>query len=199
MNNGRHNDGVKGADRDRDGLGLIGMPDARPTTRVRMFGLILGLHGLGLMLAILAGLTAWLISRQISWAAAVLAIGIVGDEVLLTILLRRLVPDLAILSERIAAVTDLLETQGRLIAEQEGHLTILQAALADSAVFKQAWGMLHRQAKPNLEALATRLEEAEAALPDMAPQTKAWVSEVRRLASHVQASVESLANDMVWR
>jgi hypothetical protein len=75
----------------------------------------------------------------------------------------------------------------------------LQAALNDQRVRQHISGTLSQQATPKLAALVDGLEQTEASLPDMLPQTRAWVAEIRRLAAHAQAHVQALSDEVAWR
>ena len=112
---------------------------------------------------------------------------------------RRLDREIVQLGQLATAMMGLFEAQGRLMDDQQHQIGRLQSALSDNTVFKQVWGRLSEQARPNLEVLVERLEQAHDLLPEMVPQTRAWVSEIRRLADHAQASLDSLADQVTWR
>ena len=126
-----------------------------------------------------------------------LALGV--NEYMLWRIQRRLDREILHLGQIAAAMTGVLEAQDRLSEDQQQQIANLESALSDNTVYKQVWGRLSEQTRPNLEALVERLQQAQDLLPEMVPQTRAWVSEIRRLADRAQASLDSLADQVTWR
>jgi hypothetical protein len=93
----------------------------------------------------------------------------------------------------------LVDLQAKSLSEQEAQVVRLRAALGDDRLRDQIWREIDREMTPRLEAVVDRLEEAEASLPDMLHQTRAWMNEVRRLATQAQASVESIRDEVAGR
>lgn len=154
-----------------------------------------------------------LVILLMSLAGVVLAVGLANplpgvglmllamavNETMLWQVERRRDREVAHLGQVASAMMSVLEAQDRLIEDQQHQTANLESALSENTVFKQVWGRLSEQARPNLEALVERLEQAQDLLPEMVPQTRAWVSEIRRLADHAQASLDSLEDQVTWR
>jgi hypothetical protein len=168
-------------------------------TRCISLRTILLVNALALGIVGSVGTILILMFHRTAWAAVWMFLGLLADEVLLYWLLRQRRASTEQLEDLTSSLLATLDAQARAISEQQRQIAGLQARMADEPIRRQVSGMLSRHAKPNLASLVDRLEEAEASLPDMLPQTRAWVSEVRRLATRAQAHVQALSDEVAWR
>jgi hypothetical protein len=151
----------------------------------------------GIALALVGGGAAILIlalGHHPLWAVIWIAAGLLACEIVLAWSLHRR-PGCK-LDGVARSLIDVLDAQAQALDAQGREIARLQETLADTPGLGQVRGVLAAQTTPNLSSLIDRLAQAEESLPDMLPQTRAWVAEVRRLATHAAAQVEALRDEV---
>lgn len=151
--------------------------------------LLSAVGGIGVVLAV--GLL------QPEWACAWLIAGSFASELLLYRLLctrpRHSTADLDYLT---SSLSRLMEEQAMTIEHENRELAAICTAVADQEQTRKAWCELTQRATSNLSSLVGGLEQAEASLPGMLTQTRAWVAQTRDLAVQIQTQVEGLADEV---
>ncbi len=157
-------------------------------------------HGVLLGVAIAGGAVLALGLGLTVLGLAAVVLGLAASEALLLgALRRREAAERRELGALEASLRGLVDAQGLAVRSQESQIANLQAALGESSIRAYVRGELNREAAPRLEAVISRLEQAEAVVPELASQTRAWVSEVRRLATQAQAHVQTLGEERAGR
>jgi hypothetical protein len=144
--------------------------------------------GIGIVLAV--GL------HQPEWACAWLIAGIFGSELLLYRMLRSHCRAAADLEHLTASLTNMLERQAITLGHEEEEIIALCTTMVQKEQTRKVWYELTQRATSNLSSLVGGLEQAEASLPEMLCQTRAWVARTRDLAVQIQTQVENLADEV---
>lgn len=165
------------------------MPGAEFTRTTRVLlanAAALALVGLGVM-----ALT--LVVNRVDWALVWLAVGLAASQMLLVIVLRGR-RDAKSIEPTIDAMVSLMDAQTDAIFAQQGEIAHLRASLVTPPA-QATRKALANQAMPGLSGVVERLAQAEASLPEMLPQTRAWIGKVRGLATQTQAQIEAMSGD----
>lgn len=151
----------------------------------------------GIALAVVGGVAATLILAlgHPLWAVIWMAAGLLACEIVLAWSLSRR-PATCDLDGVARSLIEVLDAQAQALDAQGREIARLQETLADSPGRGRVRGLLATQVTPNLSSVIERLAQAEESLPDMLPQTRAWVAEVRRLATRAAAQVEALRDEV---
>lgn len=166
--------------------------------RVRRSSVYAALIANGMFLSVTGGLGVVLAVglRQPEWACAWLIVGIFGSELLLYLMLRSHCRAAANLEHLAASLSHMMEQQAATIDHEETEIAALCSTMMQKEQSRQIWYELTRQATTNLSSLVGGLEQAEASLPQMLSQTRAWVAQTRDLAVQIQTQVEDLADQV---
>lgn len=159
---------------------------------------MLFINGLLVLAGALGGMILILVFQQAILGLIWLVAGLGSAQLVLLILLRqrRAACQLAHVT---TTMQQLVSSQAAALTDQQRQIKHLSTVLTADPGLTQLRSVLEDQTTPRLDLLVERLTQAESALPDMLPQTRAWVTDLRRLAIQAQAHIESLSDEVARR
>ncbi len=148
--------------------------------------------------AVGAGAAWCLVCNRMIFGVLWVVFGLAASQLVLYAFLRQRRYHVKNLESLTRPVLATLEAQSAALDEQQRQIAVLQAA-SYQQLHQQVSSALNGRITPNLASVIEGLEQAEALLPDMLPQTRDWVARTRRLAANIFASLQTISGEITER